>query len=80
MKNEIIEIIASVAEVPVKNVKMESNLINDLELGSLDLVTLVSEFENKYNMDDNRPKTVVFLEKFASYCMLIVFFCSLSIS
>ena len=31
MKNEIIEIIASVAEVPVKNVKMESNLINDLE-------------------------------------------------
>ena len=28
-------------------------------------------------MDDRRPKSVVFLEKFASYCMLIVFFCSL---
>ena len=69
MKNEIIEIIASVAEVPVKNVKMESNLINDLELGSLDLVTLVSEFENKYNMtvDDKHIKNLQTVKDVVEY-------------
>ncbi len=69
MKNEIIEIIASVAEVPVKNVKMESNLINDLELGSLDLVTLVSEFENKYNMtvDDKDIKNLQTVKDVVEY-------------
>ena len=69
MKNEIIEIIASVAEVPVKNVKMESNLINDLELGSLDLVTLVSEFENEYNMtvDDKDIKNLQTVKDVVEY-------------
>ena len=69
MKNEIIEIIASVAEGPVKNVKMESNLINDLELGSLDLVTLVSEFENKYNMtvDDKDIKNLQTVKDVVEY-------------
>ena len=69
MKNEIIEIIASVAEVPVKNVKMESNLINDLELGSLDLVTLVSEFESKYNMtvDDKDIKNLQTVKDVVEY-------------
>lgn len=69
MKNEIIGIIASVAEVPVKNVKMESNLINDLELGSLDLVTLVSEFENKYNMtvDDKDIKNLQTVKDVVEY-------------
>lgn len=69
MKNEIIEIIASVAEVPVKNIKMESNLINDLELGSLDLVTLVSEFENKYNMtvDDKDIKNLQTVKDVVEY-------------
>lgn len=50
MKNEIIEIIANIAEIPAKKITLESNLITDLELGSLDLVTLVSEFEEKYNI------------------------------
>ena len=69
MKNEIIGIIASVAEVPVKNVKMESNLISDLELGSLDLVTLVSEFENKYNMtvDDKDIKNLQTVKDVVEY-------------
>ena len=69
MRNEIIGIIASVAEVPVKNVKMESNLINDLELGSLDLVTLVSEFENKYNMtvDDKDIKNLQTVKDVVEY-------------
>ena len=69
MRNEIIGIIASVAEVPVKNVKMESNLINDLELGSLDLVTLVSEFEGKYNMtvDDKDIKNLQTVKDVVEY-------------
>ena len=69
MRNEIIGIIANVAEVPVKNVKMESNLINDLELGSLDLVTLVSEFEGKYNMtvDDKDIKNLQTVKDVVEY-------------
>lgn len=69
MRNEIIGIIASVAEVPAKNVKMESNLINDLELGSLDLVTLVSEFESKYNMtvDDKDIKNLQTVKDVVEY-------------
>lgn len=50
MKDEIIEIIANIAEVPSKKITLETNLVNDLDLGSLDLVTLVAEFEDKYNM------------------------------
>ncbi len=50
MNEEIINIIASVAEVPSKKINLDTNLVKDLELGSLDLVTLVSEFEEKYNI------------------------------
>ncbi len=50
MNEEIINIIANVAEVPSKRINLDTNLVKDLELGSLDLVTLVSEFEEKYNI------------------------------
>ena len=50
MNEEIINIIASVAEVSSKKINLDTNLVKDLELGSLDLVTLVSEFEEKYNI------------------------------
>ena len=50
MKEEIINIIANVAEVPSKKINLDTNLVKDLELESLDLVTLVSEFEEKYNI------------------------------
>lgn len=50
MKNDVIEIIACVSEIPVKKISLDSNLITDLELGSLDLVELVSMFEEKYNV------------------------------
>ena len=48
MKEEVIKIIASVAEVPEESINLNTNLIADLDLESLDLVTLVSEIENKY--------------------------------
>ena len=47
MKEEIIKIIAGVAEVPEESINLKTNLIADLDLESLDLVTLVSEIENK---------------------------------
>ena len=50
MEKEIIEIIAGVAEIPARKIKKDSNLIRDLELESLDLVTLVAEFEEKYQI------------------------------
>ena len=50
MNVEIINIIANVAEVPSKKINLDTNLVKDLELESLDLVTLVSEFEEKYNI------------------------------
>ena len=50
MNEEIINIIANVAEVPSKKINLDTNLVKDLELESLDLVTLLSEFEEKYNI------------------------------
>lgn len=50
MNEEIIKMIATIAEIPEKKIKMDSNLVTDLELGSLDLVELISEFEEKYNI------------------------------
>ena len=51
MKEEVIKIIASVAEVPEESINLNTNLIADLDLESLDLVTLVSEIENKYETE-----------------------------
>lgn len=51
MKEEVIKIIASVAEVPEERINLNTNLIADLDLESLDLVTLVSEIENKYELE-----------------------------
>lgn len=51
MKEEIIKIIAEVAEVPEESINLKTNLIADLDLESLDLVTLVSEIENKYQIE-----------------------------
>jgi acyl carrier protein len=51
MQEEIIKIIAGVAEVPEESINLKTNLIADLDLESLDLVTLVSEIENKYQIE-----------------------------
>lgn len=60
MNKEILEIIAEVAEVPVKKIELDSSLTADLGLESLDLVTLVTEFENKFNVtvDDKDIKNL----------------------
>lgn len=51
MKEEIIEIIAAVAEIPARKVKLDSNLVSDLGLESLDLIELVSTFEEKFDLE-----------------------------
>ena len=51
MKEEIIKIIAKIAEVPEKRINENTNLLADLDLESLDLVTLISEIETKYELE-----------------------------
>ncbi|MBD9107250.1 acyl carrier protein [bacterium] len=51
VKEEIIKIIAGIAEVPEKSINENTNLLADLDLESLDLVTLISEIETKYELE-----------------------------
>ena len=69
MKEEVIKIIASVAEVPEESINLNTNLIADLDLESLDLVTLVSEIENKYELEipDKEIKKIQTVEDIVNY-------------
>lgn len=51
MKEEVIKIIADIAEVPEESINENTNLLADLDLESLDLVTLISEVEAKYELE-----------------------------
>ncbi|MBR6690604.1 MAG: acyl carrier protein [Bacilli bacterium] len=50
LEKQVIELIASVAEVPAKSISLNSNLILDVGLESLDVVTLISRFEEEFEM------------------------------
>lgn len=69
MKEEIIKIIAEVAEVPEESINLKTNLIADLDLESLDLVTLVSEIENKYQIEipDKEIKKIQTVEDIVNF-------------
>ena len=69
MKEEIIKIIAGVAEVPEESITLKTNLIADLDLESLDLVTLVSEIENKYQIEipDKEIKKIQTVEDIVNF-------------
>ena len=69
MKEEIIKIIAEVAEVPEESINLKTNLIADLDLESLDLVTLVSEIENKYQIEipDKEIKKIQTVEEIVNF-------------
>lgn len=69
MKNDVIKIISKVTEIPTKKISLESNLIKDLELESLDLVSLVAEFEEKYNIvvDDKDIKNLQTVNDIVEY-------------
>ena len=69
MKEEINKIIAGVAEVPEESINLKTNLIADLDLESLDLVTLVSEIENKYQIEipDKEIKKIQTVEDIVNF-------------
>jgi len=69
MEKEIIKILSEVSEVKEKDIKLNSKLVDDLELESLDVVTLVSEFENKYNIEipDEDIKKFLTVEDIVEY-------------
>ena len=50
MEEKVINIISSVCEIDKKDIKLDSNLVNDLELESLDVVDLVVAFEKEFNI------------------------------
>ena len=58
MEKDIINVIAEIAEINPKKISMASTLSGDLELESLDLVTLVSTLEKKFavSVNDNDIK------------------------
>lgn len=51
MEKKIIKIIADIAEVPEESINLNTNLVTDLELESLDFVTLIATFEEEYRME-----------------------------
>lgn len=53
MEKDIINVIAEIAEINPKKISMTSTLSGDLELESLDLVTLVSTLEKKFDVSVN---------------------------
>lgn len=69
MKDEIINIIARVAEVPKESINEKTNLTKDLALESLDLVTLVAEFEEYFQREipDNEIKKIQTVEDIIKY-------------
>ena len=69
MKKEVIKIIANIMEIPEKKIKMENTLIVDLDLESLDIVTLIAELEEKYQIEilDKEIKKMQTVEDVVNY-------------
>ena len=47
---EIIELIGTVADIPKEKIGLKSQLVNDLELDSLAIFSLISALEDKYHI------------------------------
>lgn len=69
MEESVINIISSVCEIDKKDIKLDSNLVNDLELESLDVVDLVVAFEKEFNIkiDDKDIKQFQTVEDIVKY-------------
>ena len=55
--------------MPEESINLKTNLIADLDLESLDLVTLVSEIENKYQIEipDKEIKKIQTVEDIVNF-------------
>ena len=69
MEEKVMNIISSVCEIDKKDIKLDSNLINDLGLESLDVVDLVVAFEKEFNIkiDDKDIKQFQTVEDIVKY-------------
>lgn len=69
MEERVINIISSVCEIDKKDIKLDSNLVNDLELESLDVVDLVVAFEKEFSIkiDDKDIKQFQTVEDIVKY-------------
>ena len=50
MLQEIIDVLAQYTDVPSEQINETSNLVDDLELNSFDVMTIVSDFEDQYGI------------------------------
>ena len=50
MLQEIIDVLAQYTDVPSEQINETSNLIDDLELNSFDVMTIVADFEEQYDI------------------------------
>lgn len=69
MTKEIIKMIATIAEVPEKSLNKNTNLLSDLDLDSLDLVEIISELEEKYEIEipDSEIKKIQTIDDIVNY-------------
>ncbi|MCR5573110.1 MAG: acyl carrier protein [Candidatus Saccharibacteria bacterium] len=51
MEKEVFKLIADTLEVDEKKISLETDFLNDLDVESLDLVDLVTAFEDKYEVE-----------------------------
>lgn len=61
--DDVVDVVVEQLSVPKENVKMESNIIEDLGADSLDVVELVMALEEKFDVeipdsDAEKPKTI----------------------
>jgi acyl carrier protein len=50
MLQEIIDVLSPYTDYPAEQINEETNLIDDLELNSFDILTIVSEVEEEYSI------------------------------
>lgn len=51
MLEKVIEILSEYTEISKDNINMESGLVNDLGLSSLDVINVVVAFEDEFNIE-----------------------------
>ena len=69
MKEEVIELISKTLEIDPKDLNGNTDLSSDLGVESIDLVDLVTAFEDKYNFEipDNELKNLRTVDDIVSY-------------
>ena len=69
LTSDVIKLISEVCEIPEGKISEKSNLTTDLELESLDIVTLISECEDRYHLTipDKDIKTLQTVKDIVDY-------------